>query len=93
VDSVYSLCTLCVLCVLTLADVGVPDILLQMLVVERSASLTAVSCRVVLTLVTEPPAHVSRSHEHHLVEVTGVRVLVTVTLCNTTEEERTLRDQ
>lgn len=65
---------------LTLADVGVSDVPLWMLVVERFTLLTVVSGRVVPTVVTNASADVSRSHEHGHVEVTRVRVLVTVTL-------------
>lgn len=66
---------------LTLADVGVSDVSLWMLVVKRLALFAVVSGGVVETVVANSSADVSWSHVHGHVKVTRVRVLVTVTLC------------
>lgn len=65
---------------LTLADVGVSDVSLGMLVEERLTLLTLVSCCVVLAVVTNSPTDTSRGDKHRHVKVTHVRVLVAVAL-------------
>ena len=72
---------------LTLADVGVSDVLLGVLVEERFALLTVVSHGVVLTLVTHASAHVAAGDVHRHVEVALGRVAVTVTLWREGERE------
>lgn len=69
---------------LTVADVGVSDVSLLVLVVERLALLAVVSGRVVKTVFADPPADVPRRHVHGHVKVTRVRVVVAVALWNRT---------
>lgn len=76
---------------LTLADVGVPDVPLWMLVVKGLALLAVAPGRVMEAVVTNPPAHVGRGHKGGRVEVAPVRVLVAVTLCTQARGQRTAK--
>lgn len=63
-----------------MTDVGVPYVSLRMLVVKGFALFAVVSGRVVSAVVTNASADISRRREHGHVEVTRLRVMVTVAL-------------
>lgn len=63
---------------LTFTDVGVPQVSVRVLVVERCALLALPSHRVVLTVVAHAAAHVAGRHVHGQVEVTRRGVVVTL---------------
>lgn len=66
---------------LTLADVGVPQVPVLVLVVERRTLLTLSPNRVVLTVIAHASAHVARRHVRGHVEMTRRGMLVTLALC------------
>lgn len=70
----------------TLADVGVTDVFLRMLEEERLALLTLVTHGVVFAVITHAAAHVTRGLIHGHVEMTGIRVMIAVTLCERSTE-------
>lgn len=57
-----------------------------MLEEERLALLTLVTHGVVLAVVTHAAAHVTRGPIHGHVEMTGIRVMIAVTLCEGSTE-------
>lgn len=65
---------------LTLADVGVPQVSVRVLVVEGRALLALSADGVVLTVLAHAAAHVARRHVHGQVEVARRGVLVALAL-------------
>lgn len=65
---------------LTLADVGVPQVSVRVLVVEGRALLALSADGVVLTVLAHAAAHVARRHVHGQVEVARGGVLVALAL-------------
>lgn len=73
----------------TFTEIGVSDIPLGVLVVERFALLTVASHGVVLTVVTHSPADVPSGQENRHVKVTGAGMFVAVAFCMTRTMSRT----
>lgn len=67
----------------TFAEIGVPDVPLGMLEVERLALLTVAPHGVVLTVITHSPTDVSSSQEDCHVKVARAGMFVAVTFCGT----------
>lgn len=65
---------------LTLADVGVPQVSVRVLVVEGRALLALPADGVVLAVLAHAAAHVARRHVHGQVEVARRGVLVALAL-------------
>lgn len=73
----------------TFTEIGVPDVPLGVLVVERLALLAVPAHGVVLTVIAHSAADVPGGQEDRHVKVTRAGVLIAVTLCVTRPTSRT----
>jgi hypothetical protein len=73
----------------TFTEIGVPDVPLRVLEVERFALFTVAPHGVVLTVITHSPADVASSQEDCHVKVTRAGMFIAVTFCVTRPKSRT----